>query len=211
MLLKWLADGLALPGKSQKGLAAHLGVSHPVVSRMLSGKRRIQVAEIHKIAEYLGVPPPPIAASTRQTVLTSPLPVRTVPVRFSLALGVWRGPGGTVMDTTEIPVVPDARLSNLDQYACRLDGPEFDADQGSFVVCVHYGEIRLSPVDNDLVHVRREMAKPKLEEHTLGRIRVASGAVTVSAEGHHQAPVTWPIDSVDIVGLVVGRYYPVKF
>lgn len=211
MLLKWLADGLALPGKSQKGLAAHLGVSHPVVSRMLSGKRRVQVHEIHKISEYLGVPPPPIAGSGRQTVLTDPLSVRTVPVRFSLALGVWRGPGGTLMDATEIPVVPDARLAGLEQYACRLDGAEFDGDQNSYVVCVPHDAIRLSPVDNDLVHVRRQLENPDLEEHTLGRVRVSGQVVTVTAEGHHDDPPTWQHDDVEIVGLVVGRYYRVNF
>lgn len=211
VLQKWLADGLALPGKSQKGLAAHLGVSHPVVSRMLSGKRRIQVDEIHKISEYLGVQPPPITPSPRQTVLTPMGAVRTVPVRFALALGVWRAPGSTVMNATDIPVVPDARLANLEQYACRLDGQEFGSEQGSFVVCVGYDAFRLSPGDDDLVHVRRQLAQTELEEHSLGRVRVANQVVTITAEGQNAPRTTWPLADVDIVGLVVGRYYHVKF
>ena len=42
-------------GKKQVDLAGYLGVSKQVVSKMLSGARIINAAELHKIAEFLCV------------------------------------------------------------------------------------------------------------------------------------------------------------
>ena len=58
-LIAWLADGLEKRGKTQTGLADHLGVTQPRISEMLNRKRRFQLAEIQKIAEYIEQPPPP--------------------------------------------------------------------------------------------------------------------------------------------------------
>jgi transcriptional regulator with XRE-family HTH domain len=57
-LRAWLASGLEKQGKTQAELAKRLGVSQPRISEILKGKRRIQAAEIPKIAEYTGEPPP---------------------------------------------------------------------------------------------------------------------------------------------------------
>jgi transcriptional regulator with XRE-family HTH domain len=58
-LLAWLASGLDRKrGKTQAGLAEFLGVTQPRISEILAGKRRIQAAEIPKIAQYIERPPP---------------------------------------------------------------------------------------------------------------------------------------------------------
>ncbi|MCZ8147580.1 MAG: helix-turn-helix transcriptional regulator [Roseomonas sp.] len=45
--------GLAQPGKSQKGLAAALGVDNSQISRLLAGKRSLRVHEVPLILAYL--------------------------------------------------------------------------------------------------------------------------------------------------------------
>ncbi|KAA0684553.1 helix-turn-helix domain-containing protein [Neorhizobium sp. P12A] len=56
--LDWIRDGLAQPGKTQSGLARHLGIAHPQITQLLKGNRNLKVHEIPKIAEYLDRAPP---------------------------------------------------------------------------------------------------------------------------------------------------------
>lgn len=56
--IDWIRGGLAVKGKTQYGLADHLGISHPQVSSLLKGNRKLKVNEIPIIAEYLEIPPP---------------------------------------------------------------------------------------------------------------------------------------------------------
>ncbi len=56
--IDWIRDGLKAEGKTQSGLAHHLGIAHPQISRLLKGARSIKVHELPKISEYLGSPVP---------------------------------------------------------------------------------------------------------------------------------------------------------
>jgi len=56
--LEWIREGLAQPGKTQIGLAHHLGIAHPQITQLLKGRRNLKVHEIPKIAEYLDRPLP---------------------------------------------------------------------------------------------------------------------------------------------------------
>lgn len=58
--LDWIRKGLAKPGKSQSGLARHLGIAHPQITQLLKGDRRLKVDEVPRIAEYLEEPEPPL-------------------------------------------------------------------------------------------------------------------------------------------------------
>lgn len=53
LTLEEIREGLAQPGKSQKGLAAAMGVDESTVSRLLSGKRPMRAHEIPVILGYL--------------------------------------------------------------------------------------------------------------------------------------------------------------
>ena len=53
LTLEQIREGLAQPGKSQKGLAAAMGVDESTVSRLLSGKRPLRAHEIPVILGYL--------------------------------------------------------------------------------------------------------------------------------------------------------------
>jgi DNA-binding transcriptional regulator YdaS (Cro superfamily) len=59
VLLDWLVRGLAKPGKTQKGLAAALEVDPSAITRLVQGERDFQVAELPKIAGYIGEEVPP--------------------------------------------------------------------------------------------------------------------------------------------------------
>lgn len=56
--LDWIRAGLKQPGKTQLGLARHIGIAHPQITMLLKGKRRLKVDEIPRIAEYLETEPP---------------------------------------------------------------------------------------------------------------------------------------------------------
>ena len=56
--IEWIRTGLNQPGKTQTGLASHLGIAHPQISNLMNGKRNLKVDEIPKIASYLGIDPP---------------------------------------------------------------------------------------------------------------------------------------------------------
>lgn len=49
----WIRDGLAKPGKTQRGLAHALGLDPSAVSRLLTGGRQLRAAEIPVVAAYL--------------------------------------------------------------------------------------------------------------------------------------------------------------
>ncbi len=49
----WIRDGLAMPGKTQRGLADALGLDPSAVSRLLAGDRQLRAAEIPVISAYL--------------------------------------------------------------------------------------------------------------------------------------------------------------
>ena len=51
--LDWIRDGLAQPGKTQRGLAAALGVDPSAISRLLGGERQLRAAELPLVVAYL--------------------------------------------------------------------------------------------------------------------------------------------------------------
>ena len=52
-LIYWIKSGLKRTGKTQSGLADHLGLAHPQITQLLKGSRAVKVNEIPKIAEFL--------------------------------------------------------------------------------------------------------------------------------------------------------------
>ena len=58
MDLDWLREQLTRPGYTQAGLARHIGLDPPTVSKIVAGKRRLLAAEIPKIIEFFKATPP---------------------------------------------------------------------------------------------------------------------------------------------------------
>lgn len=57
MDIDWIRRGLERPGRTQRGLAAAMGVDPAAVSRLLAGTRRLRAEELPAVAAYLGVDP----------------------------------------------------------------------------------------------------------------------------------------------------------
>lgn len=68
LTIEEIRDGLALPGKTQKGLAAALGVDNSQISRLLTGKRNLRAHEIPIILSYLEMGGAPGPGRTRTIV-----------------------------------------------------------------------------------------------------------------------------------------------
>lgn len=222
LYLEWVRQGAAKIGKGAgKGLARALGISESAVSRMLAGKRRIQLAELPKIAEFIGdeVPSEAGVATTSsnkapaQTALGNTQAVPLVRVSAVIAPSVWREAGVTVAIAERVPASPDPRIANLKQYACKIE-----AEPNRFAICVPYTDMRARPVVNDVVHVRR--TRKGFYEDTLRTVRIsAKGLVQLELEGARKegeavllypAPAKGP-ETIEIKGLVVGYFHPASF
>lgn len=60
---RWLADELNKKGWGAKtALAAHLGVRHEAISRIIAGKREISFDELVKMSEFFGATPPGLSS-----------------------------------------------------------------------------------------------------------------------------------------------------
>jgi transcriptional regulator with XRE-family HTH domain len=73
VVLEWIRQGLAKPGKSQAGLGRSMGVSQSVANRIAKGTRKVTLEDLPRIAEYLEEPLPvlgPTALSTRRMPAT---------------------------------------------------------------------------------------------------------------------------------------------
>lgn len=57
MDIEWIRNQLERPGYTQRGLAAAMGVDPSTVSKMLDGKRRLQLAEVPKVEAYFASAP----------------------------------------------------------------------------------------------------------------------------------------------------------
>ena len=73
-LLEWVIENLKKPGKSQSGLARHLGLDPSAINRVVAGKRELKTKEIPGAAEYFEATPPEFEISLAPN--TSLVPAR---------------------------------------------------------------------------------------------------------------------------------------
>lgn len=196
MFVEWLRSGLDHPGKSQRGLAQHMGVHESVVSRMLSGERDIKARELAQIASYLGVPMPPSRAFTERH------PAQTVQVTKIAAFGVWRERGAIVPVRTVVPAVPDPRFIEQEQFAVFLEGDH------KYAICINYTSTE-RPGHGDIIVAER--INGSLVETTLRRISLSPAGwnATLFSSVPVAGEVIHSLDEIDVVGRVVGFFEPV--
>ncbi|MCO4316314.1 XRE family transcriptional regulator [Phyllobacterium sp. 21LDTY02-6] len=140
--LEWIKQGLAQPGKTQSGLAKHLGIAHPQITQLLQGKRSLKVSEPPKIAEYLELPDPfsEIRPATSRLV--------PIPVIGKTEAGSFREVDD--MDQSEpvfLSLPPDERFPGARQVAFDVEGDSMNALRprpilpGDRAVCVAYEDV----------------------------------------------------------------------
>lgn len=133
--LTWIAEGLKKPGKSKTGLASALGIWPSAVTAMLQGRRRIQVAEIEKAAEYLGLEAP-LGADPGTVPLVGYVSAGAATHRFNVGDGELervRAPEDATENTVAVEVRGDSLGSFFDRWL------------------VYYDDVR-SPVTSDLLN-----------------------------------------------------------
>jgi transcriptional regulator with XRE-family HTH domain len=175
MYLDWIREALKQPGKTQVGLAAHLGIAHPQITQLLKGKRKLKVDEIPKIAVYLGVEPPggDVKPSTAQWV-----PARKVGI---VAAGLFRMVDEfDQSEPEEISVPRDDKFPNARQLVFEVEGDSMNELRprpilsGDTVVATAYEDIahRVVLRDGMVVVVQRSRDAGMMREWSVKQIEI---------------------------------------
>ncbi len=193
MYREWIKQGLRKPGKSQAGLARHLNVSEPKVSRMVNGATRLRVDELSKISEYISEPLPQLTVDAMVT--------RTVQIIGQVRAGYWRdrGQGATMEQATQrVLAVPDEpQTRGLDLYALEL------AQEGgarAHVVCVRVSSAGRAPRAGDRVHyIAHHPATADLVQDMLGELEPAANGAPILKGASKPTPASL----LDVQGIVI--------
>lgn len=230
--LDWIRAGLGrAKGKTQKGLAAALGIDPSGVTKLLQGKRELQLSELPVVATYLGTPVP-VEPGGGVGVGTATAGVQNVSGRLErgptaqligvtavIASAVWRENEARVRVTkasqaqaVQVPASADSRLVNVKQYACAIEG-----EPDRFLICAPYSAVRPQPRDGDVVHVRRTAGT--LHEDTVRTVRINGGQIRLELQDNSgnagERVLPYPSrkgsEKIAIEGLVVGEFRAYRF
>lgn len=129
----WFQETIKRMGKTQHQLAVHILKSDEELSRSLSGGRRFTIDEVHRMADFFGVPLDEIFVR-----LGMPTPGVAVPI------------AGRILGSGEVsPIHPDlgkpARVPHLqpgaEAYVAETGGGLLDAYDGATFVCTKAGPV----------------------------------------------------------------------
>lgn len=174
--LDWIREGLKQAGKTQVGLAAHMGIAHPQITQLLKGKRKLKVHEIPKIAEYLGSEPPTMSELTPYSGGLS-----VIPVVGTVEAGAFREVDE--FDQSELVTLSlprDQKFLNARQMAFDVAGDSMNDLKprpilaGDRAVCVAYEDIAHQVVlrDGMVVIVERKRDNGHFREWSVKQIEI---------------------------------------
>lgn len=140
--IEWIRDGLKQPGKTQSGLAKHLGIAHPQITQLLKGNRKLKVHEIPLIADYLGADAPKAEA---RPVVTAMVPIRK---SGAVEAGTFREVDEfDQSEPEEMYIEPDRRYPNARRMYFEVLGDSMNDLKptpifpGAKCICVAYADI----------------------------------------------------------------------
>lgn len=116
-----------------------------------------------------------------------------------------------------VPIVPSPKYPTADQYALGVDGPSINrvAQDGAYVHCVRLSaypcDDEFRALDGKLVHVER--TRGDLVETTIKRLKHGPKGLELwpdSSDPKHQAMLRLDGDSIEIKGVVIGKYEPLE-
>lgn len=189
---RWFKRGFAIPGKSQAGLARHLGVSEPVVSKLVNGQRAIQAHEIEQAAIYFGINPPgDMRAGTSRSVISVPV----IALAFE---GYWRESSSNMpVYKKHVEFIPHASYPAELQYALEIGNPAIGI---THMLCVDIRHVKRDVSPPDILHVERR--RDKMHQVLVRRLeRIDSGLILTDLAGN-EAPL--PLNAVTIKGLALA-------
>lgn len=178
---QWVAEGMKLPGKSQTGLAKHLGLSGPsLVSNIVNGKRKVKTTEIRAISEYLGTPPPDMEVTPSDTGLVPALVAGVASASMFREVGDFDQSEPTMMFVPADPDFPGARVLLFDVAGDSMDDlrprPIIDGDR---LQCIAYEDIAHQvPLRNGMVVIaQRTKDSGHLREWSVKQLEVLDDTV----------------------------------
>ena len=166
MLREWVAEQIEARGIQQKELAAAIGVSADIMSRMLSGKRAIKAEELSRICSFFGAQPP-------LTTEPSSREISYVTVMGEVAAGAFVDMHYVDFAEYTIPYVVDPRWNPRAIRALVVRGESINrqARDGDHVIMLDIGEAPRSFRSGDWVVAER--LKGGLKETTVKQVRRA--------------------------------------
>ena len=195
MYKDWLVRGLEKPGKSQRGLAAALGVSESVVSRMVSGRRALRDHEITVISSYLGAPPPGTLQQPAATL--SGGKIAYVGVEHRSLEGAFMDVSANLTEGSveQVPFVPPLNVDRSILYAVEIIS--VGSGDRTYFFCTRTAN-QASPAPREVLHCR--IHQGKLSRDVIMRLDYSGilKAIPGSAE------VDLRLSDVEVVGRVVG-------
>lgn len=198
-------------GTNPAALALKIGRDKDYIRDFLIGRKKsLKADDLRKILEE--VSPQPLVGRPREI----PVERQTggIHVVGAIQAGAWIETYLHEEDERQtIPIARDPRFPHATQYALRVVGDSMDleAPEGSFVVCVNFGESGLSFRQGMLVHVER--VQNLMSETTLKQIGNDNGQTVLLPRSSN--PAYKPIypgeaDGIDttVRGVVLSVYRP---
>lgn len=205
----WLLQGLSKPGKSQSGLARHMGVSQSAANRWANGKTRLKAEDLARIAEYIEEPVPGVVTESVRTTEISGEPsahraIAEIPVEGFALEGIWTEDAGMHTAKT-IPILqsedhPRAALYAVETSVLPTDDPEI---AHKTFICVRFDAVGRVLRPRDRVHLER-----RTESGTSATIRHVvrvGNTLALAASRASQADVI-PLDVSQVRGIVLGMH-----
>lgn len=206
-----LAEAIELAGTTPAALAIAIGRDKDYIRDYLVGRKRsLKADDMMKISREIGASSESL--TTREIPLRNDLP--ELPVVGTIRAGAWIE---TYMheheDQGTIPVSRDHRFPYARQYALAVSGDSMDeeAPDGSFVICVDFGESGLNLKPGMIAHV--ESMEHGKSETTLKEVAFENGETrliprssnpvykAISLKGHEGVEVF-------VRGIVLSVYNP---
>ncbi len=161
--LLWLKKGLSKPGKTQKGLARALGIDPMGVSRLVNGKRKLQIGELQKISVYIGEHLPDLG----RTIAATPADIsRGVIVMGRIGPATWQEGSA---DLGEVPGFEDRRFPIEKQRSYIIDSsiPGYGISRGAYIIAVPFEDYAHYATPTSLCVIERTQGN--LKNFTIAR------------------------------------------
>lgn len=208
---------------TQEQAADAFGLSKSGYIKIETGERSLSLKWLAKAAEIYGIPKAAILSDDVTNGSTVADRIRStswsIPVIGKAEAGSWLKDidGVQERDYPEIPASPEEKYKNIEQFAVAIVGDSMDLAKltdGSYAICVPYWHVRRGIADGDVAYVRLQDGAQF--EATIKRVRIVNGVAELHSESSnpkHAKPLVYDErdgSTVEIVGLVIGKYEPVK-
>lgn len=217
---EWMLSILSEKDWTPAAWARRAGVAATTVQRAVKPTYEFTTSSktLAKLASAAGYSPPDL---TEQVQKYEP---KFLAVRFKAQAGNWFEVDDTAQthDESERPVAPDPRYEQYNQWLERVEGDSMDRRimPGSYAHVVDAVEMGYTPREGDLVVVERRRDGGHLRERTIKQVSLKSHNIelwprsnnprwrepVVLAGGFHHDETL----EVEIVGLVIGAYLPLR-